>query len=109
MNNDLISREALKKAITDRLVSVTYSSDYTDGLQDGYLNTINEIDNAPTVEAEKVKEDELVKAYTKGFDTGVETVRPQGECQNYIHKYKCDFYNENHDNCKKCGMRGEEE
>lgn len=46
---DLISREALKKAITNRLVSVTYSSDYTDGLQDGYLNTINEIDNAPTV------------------------------------------------------------
>ena len=31
------------------------------------------------LEPEKVKEGELVKAYTKGFDTGVETVRPQGE------------------------------
>ena len=49
-DGDTISRSALKKAITDRLVSVTHSSDYADGLQDGYLNTINEIDNAPAVE-----------------------------------------------------------
>ena len=37
------------------------------------------IDEAPTVEPEKAKEGELVKAYTKGFDAGVETARPQGE------------------------------
>lgn len=40
------------------------------------------IDNAPTVEPEKAKEGELVKAYTKGYDAGVEiarTERPQGE------------------------------
>jgi len=27
------------------------------------------------------------------------------ECKNYIHKYKCDTYNENHDACKNCEMR----
>ena len=41
--------------------------------------TVEDIDNAPTVEPEKAKEGELVKAYTKGFDAGVETARPQGE------------------------------
>lgn len=44
------------------------------------------IDNAPTVEPEKAKESEIVKAYTKGFDTGVETVktaRPKGELKEY--------------------------
>ena len=54
----------------------------------------NAVDSAPTVEPEKEKESELIKAYTKGFDTGVETVkteRPQGE---WIHlqaigDYKC--------------------
>ena len=45
----------------------------------GRFNMLNLIDNAPTVEPEKAKEGELVKAYTKGFDTGVETVRPQGK------------------------------
>lgn len=27
------------------------------------------------------------------------------ECKNYIHKYKCDAYNENHDACKNCEMQ----
>lgn len=27
------------------------------------------------------------------------------ECKNYIHNYKCDIYNENHDACKNCEMR----
>ena len=63
---DLISREALKKAITNRLVSVTYNSDYTDGLQDGYLNAIEDIDNAPTVE------DDGIRAY---LDKKLEDVR----------------------------------
>ena len=27
------------------------------------------------------------------------------ECKNYIHKYKCDTYSENHDACKNCEMR----
>ena len=70
MTNDLISREALKEYI--RKVE-DWESAYTIC---GY------IDNAPTVSPEKAKESELIKAYTKGFDTGVETVkneRPQGE------------------------------
>ena len=27
------------------------------------------------------------------------------ECKNYIHKYKCDTYNENSDACKNCEMQ----
>ena len=46
---DLISRSALKKVLTNRLVNVTYRSDYADGLQDGYLDAIEDIDNAPAV------------------------------------------------------------
>lgn len=80
---DLISREALKNVIlNDRKL---------DGVNANWeVNRILvHIDNAPTVEPEKAKESELIKAYTKGFDTGVETVkneRPQGECD------KCDYY-----------------
>lgn len=57
--------------------------------------------NAPTVEPEKAKESEIIKAYTKGFDTGVETVkngRPQGEW--IFHK----DYNEScRYGCNQCG------
>lgn len=67
---DLISREALKKAVINNF----------DNLQAYFpKDFIEEIDNAPTVELEKVKVGEIVKAYTKGFDTGVETVRTKGE------------------------------
>ena len=73
MNNDLISREALKKKLTPiKLFGGAYCKAITE----------KDIDNAPAVEPEKAKESELIKAYTKGFDTGVETVkgeRPQGE------------------------------
>lgn len=80
-----------------------------------------EIDNAPTVEPEKAKESEIIKAYTKGFDTGVETVkgeRPQGEwiCvtkstfpQYQPDEYKCPFcntivnYKTNY--CHNCGAK----
>jgi len=80
MNFDLISRSGLKKAL-----SQTPYNDYDD-----LTRTENLIDNAPAVEAEKVKEGELVKAYTKGFDTGVETVRSQGEWIDYSNTfYKC--------------------
>ena len=26
------------------------------------------------------------------------------KCKNYINKYKCDYYNENHTNCEKCEL-----
>lgn len=84
--------------------------------------TVEDIDNAPTVEPEKAKEGELVKAYTKGFDTGVETVRPQGEWKlirvaNHcgIHdSFVCPFCNYEREYrkknfCEECGadLRGE--
>ena len=43
---------------------------------------ISDLDNAPIVKSEKTKVGELIDAYTKGFDTGVEIARnekPQGE------------------------------
>ena len=73
MTNDLISRSELKKALT--------STPYND--YDDLIRTENLIDNAPTVEPEKAKEGELVKAYTKGFDAGVETARPKGEWKEF--------------------------
>ena len=86
-DGDLISRSALKEAL-----SQTPYNDYDD-----LTRTENLIDNATTVEAEKAKEGELVKAYTKGFDAGVETVRPQGEWvvvtqdNEGIHEIECPF------------------
>ena len=69
MTNDLISRSELKKAFIN---------------QECWNVVIAHIvDNAPTVEPEKAKEGELVKAYTKGFDAGVETARPQGEWKEF--------------------------
>lgn len=38
------------------------------------------------LESEKTKESELIKAYTRGFDTGVETVKNERPCKN------CDLY-----------------
>lgn len=31
------------------------------------------------------------------------------ECKNYIHKYKCDSYRKNHDNCSNCEFKLPEE
>ena len=76
--------------------------------------TVEDIDNAPTVEPEKAKEGELVKAYTKGFDAGVETVRPQGEwifTDNRwgLGNWECDscheYSNINSNFCPKCGAK----
>ena len=72
MNNDLISRSALQEELKQY---------FTDGVLDGisaklaFNQILHDIDNAPTVEPEKAKESEIIKAYTKGFDTGVETVK----------------------------------
>ena len=83
MDNDLISREALKENGT------------VIGMVNGQkmkVVPLSAIDNAPTIEiATKLQpncnnlqqtQGDIIKAYTKGFDTGVETVkgeRPQGE------------------------------
>jgi len=76
---DLISRGALKKAITDRLVSVTYNSDYTDGLQEGYLNTINEIDNAPAVSLQDIYQEGHYDGHIEGYTKAINEERPQGD------------------------------
>lgn len=39
----------------------------------------SQIANAPTIEPEKIIVSEIGKAYTRGFDTGIETVRSEGE------------------------------
>ena len=70
MNNDLISREVLKKALHN-FFDGKVIDEPTYILRDVFCL----IDGAPSVEPEKAKESEIVKAYTKGFDTGVETVK----------------------------------
>lgn len=148
MNNDLISRYALRKSVTDefeRLKDVLYKyGEYYSATNQNFKTVLDLIDNAPTVEErisyvqqavntimhdstgdsdvdkafrnaarliqnaidgetpefehierepEKAKESEIIKAYTKGFDTGVETVKnekPQGEWIDYsVNFYKC--------------------
>ena len=83
MTNDLISRSELKKEIKECMTVWDEHSNYSIGRLRSYEWVLGLIDNAPTVEPEKAKEGELVKAYTKGFDTGVETVRPQGEWKEF--------------------------
>ena len=83
MNNDLISREDLKKAIKDEFDLAIHDGNIMLMSKSSIIDRILAyIDNAPTVEPEKAKESEIIKAYTKGFDTGVETVkneRAQGD------------------------------
>ena len=82
MNNDLISREALKEAlhneIGDHALSVAID---------------RVIENAPTVETRKIE----YKAYNEGFKDGVEqgirlSVRPQGKRSRY--KRRCGMSND---------------
>ena len=84
MNNDLISREALKEAFED-----LFYNDYDDQKRTERL-----INNAPTVEPEKAKEGEIIKAYTKGFDDGIEITRQKGEWIIDGHHIRCNRCNE---------------
>lgn len=84
MNNDLISREALKKAI------IEHRYDY---VEDNFFWTklFNIIDNAPTVNLEKRS---FIEGYKEGCEFGKKCYeRPQGE---WIKEYK-DF------KCSLCG------
>ena len=63
--SDLISREALKKAI-EQAFETADLSEYEACICVSEIYD-KEIDNAPTVELEKAKESEIIKAYTKGF------------------------------------------
>ena len=88
---DLISRSALKEEILKKR-GLSWES-----MQNIFCITGKELDNAPTVEPEKAKEGELVKAYTKGFDVGVKTVRSQGEWVKMSDRFGFYFA------CNKCG------
>ena len=118
MNNDLISRDAL---IEDLFLK--FGNQLPNGL-------LEEIDKAPTVELfcsylsdEEVRqpcveapceqESELIKAYTKGFNTGVEIVknaRLQGEWL-FVSRncWKCPYCqeltNEGKNFCPNCGAK----
>lgn len=102
MNNDLISREALKETIDGiTWYHINSHGELTEGAfddDDAFYKAediYNAIDNAPTVAEsckelqEVAKESEIIKAYTKGFDTGVETVkneRPQSSLEKPLYK-----------------------
>lgn len=104
MNNDLISREALKKAI--------HSSSLSSNREWLLMDLDEIIDNAPTVEE---------KSYAMGYQDGLEDVldgiRPQGKwiyhSDDYIAFYTCDKCGSAGDIqdkfCRNCGanMRGE--
>ena len=84
---DLISRDALKKAI-----NFVYDCAYIDSKsKEGIVSDIiDEIDNAPTVDTTEQEE----FAYNEGYAHGLETKRPQGEWEDY----SVDFYR-----CPECG------
>ena len=69
---DLISRAALLKAFANS----EHIKETDSGIDVMEMLAIKEIiDNASTVKPEKAKEGEIIKAYTKGFDNGVEIAR----------------------------------
>lgn len=90
MNNDLISREALKKAICiDEPISIDETWEQL------YDAVVNAIDNAPTVDMNT----ELSVAYLKGRRQGQSDIRPQGEWT----IIKSPLSNETIVKCNKCG------
>ena len=116
MNNDLISRSALKKALKSNCdVCNDKNTNWCENCCP-HNDFEDLIDIAPAVEPEKAKESEIIKTYTKGFDTGVETVkneRPQGEWiwlgdnPNPEHKWSCNKcgrgVKEQENFCPNCG------
>ena len=112
MNNDLISREALKKAIEQ--IREDYVNDNF-----FWIKLFNIIDNAPTVEIPT----ELCKGcrFLKDCETCEEKLRPQGEWYyNYQNGWHCSICHEtvkdmptvkgkaDYNFCPRCGadMRG---
>lgn len=79
MNNDLISREALKKAIDDEFDSAVRNGNIMLMSKIGIVNKVLAIiDNAQPVEA--FTKDDIAGAYNEGYACGSrETKRPQGE------------------------------
>lgn len=87
MDNDLISRSALKETMKKRIVSTNHNAITLNREQrannDAILECIDAIDTAPTVKTEITNED-LQNAMTESFKNGYEMAkakyeRPQGE------------------------------
>jgi len=98
MNNDLISREALKKAIEEYKYCGFYDK------------LIEIIDNAPAVDLK----DEIAGAYNEGYMCGnkeAEKARPQGEWLKYgdhawkCSKCNCSVYVRTRNFCPDCGAK----
>lgn len=108
MNNDLISRSALKEEIVN--------SDYLSSDEKSLFLSL--IDNAPTVEA--FTEEDMAGAYNEGYACGSrESEKPKGEwvfrsgvtCGGYFKCNKCGEVERAEKNfCPNCGadMRGED-
>lgn len=121
MNNDLISREALIKSIQEKFNHFDFDSDYNEGLRDGYLNSIYEIEDAPAVE-ETVMVDksnfskeqynaDLQTAYDCGYERG-KNERQKGEWIDTGSGQECNVCHEiqyGYDNfrhfCANCGAK----
>jgi len=99
MNNDLISREALKKALSDKNL-ITWTHEYGDAIPFEWIMSV--IDNAPTVET--YTEEDIKQTIKENFDIGYEMAkakfeRPQGNCKSCRHRDPED---------KKCDCGGQE-
>ena len=111
MNNDLISREALKEAI-----------ERTFDMQDLYLpvHFLDLIDNAPTVSLQDIYQEGHYDGHLEGYTKAINEERPQGEWIKHIDNLfpeesteECPFCHEeqfirlgNDDNfCPNCGAK----
>ena len=83
MNNDLISREALKKTMCIKFYTTPY-----------YKHILDEIDNAPTVA------EDYDTGYQDGLEDGLNDIRPQGEWKSlgFVHSRGYAWCT-----CSKCG------
>lgn len=77
MNDDLISRSELKKAVEKYRPKSTVKSIFLDGLHCMFMDCLAEIDNAPTVEIDV--NDIEYNAYCKGLEDGKKIARPHGK------------------------------
>ena len=68
MNNDLISREALKEALSKEIWTNDMSL---------WLKLLNVIDNAPTVDLKDIYQEGHYDGHLKGYTKAINEVRPQ--------------------------------
>ena len=83
MNNDLISRSALKDALSEAHINRTLTFDIAT-----FGCVMKIIDNAPTVEEKSYE-----MGYQDGCEDGLQGIRPQGKWKitdSYPHKVYCD-------------------